>query len=313
MPFGDLLEVPGAQPARHGHFHTAHERGSESGLDYRLARYSSVTTYRFLSPDPVVRVMVHPGLMNGYSYVGASPMVFHDPDGRFRRPFHTEITNGAMGVVFGVDGSQPLFGQAVADVDLPLVLSALFAPWRHFSIFGSQIGSPDTYLAKATEALAAGSYMKAWNSLAAAVHKAQDLHGHDDTNFVMHAVDFLRGDNPDDRDLARKGPPAQADTMRILAAFNASLENEGITFQEFEARYLAQRDHWRAFDRRVDAIKNRSDNGSVYGDGSAATGGVYGPGALSGLQGSQSGYISGQNQRAMSPGASGPRIFHIRG
>ena len=91
MPFGEELPVQ-AQNSSNTRQFTGHERDGESGLDYMLARYSSSSINRFLSPDPQTfhtinpeereLFLENPQKWNQYSYVLNNPIRLTDPDGR---------------------------------------------------------------------------------------------------------------------------------------------------------------------------------------------------------------------------------------
>jgi RHS repeat-associated protein len=87
-------EVPGGanEPSLTPLKYTGHERDRWLGegddtLDYMHARYYSPGMGRFLSVDPVLDVkaaMAEPEVWNRYSYVTNNPLMFTDPDGRYR-------------------------------------------------------------------------------------------------------------------------------------------------------------------------------------------------------------------------------------
>jgi RHS repeat-associated protein len=58
---------------------TQHQRDTETGLDYRGARFYDCDVARFLSVDPLA--VKYPS-MSGYMYVGGMPSMAVDPDGR---------------------------------------------------------------------------------------------------------------------------------------------------------------------------------------------------------------------------------------
>ena len=81
FPFGEEMSPQGG--ATHTRRFTGHERDSESGLDYMLARYYSAAQGRFLSVDPSSRGVDprNPQTWNRYSYVLNNPLRLTDPDG----------------------------------------------------------------------------------------------------------------------------------------------------------------------------------------------------------------------------------------
>ncbi|MFQ5719265.1 MAG: RHS repeat-associated core domain-containing protein, partial [Acidobacteriota bacterium] len=79
LPFGTRLSS--RQASSNTHQFTGHERDTESGLDYMLARYYAGAQARFLTPDPVRGKAASPQSWNRYAYVRNSPMRFADPQG----------------------------------------------------------------------------------------------------------------------------------------------------------------------------------------------------------------------------------------
>jgi RHS repeat-associated protein len=64
---------------------TGHERDSDTGLDYMLARYYSSSLGRFMAVDPVQRLaqsLGNPQRWNRFTYALNNPVGFIDPDGR---------------------------------------------------------------------------------------------------------------------------------------------------------------------------------------------------------------------------------------
>ena len=76
-PYGKVLASSGTG-STHFRF-TGHERDSESGLDYMLARSYAYDVGRFLRPDPMQGE--YPGI-SPYAYAANNPLKFVDPDGR---------------------------------------------------------------------------------------------------------------------------------------------------------------------------------------------------------------------------------------
>jgi RHS repeat-associated protein len=65
---------------------TGHERDSETGLDYMLARYYGNNLPRFLAPDPGENWdKFEPQTWNLYTYVGNNPLRYFDPTGEEMR------------------------------------------------------------------------------------------------------------------------------------------------------------------------------------------------------------------------------------
>lgn len=82
MPFGDELPLQ-AQNSTSTRQFTGHERDSESGLDYMMARYYSSSLGRFLAVDPSRRSvsLAGPQTWNRYTYALNNPLKFVDPNG----------------------------------------------------------------------------------------------------------------------------------------------------------------------------------------------------------------------------------------
>jgi RHS repeat-associated protein len=88
-PFGEVMK---GFASFNTHQFTGHERDSESGMDYMLARYYEGTLGRFLSVDPVMmatRAIRRPARWNRYTYVLDNPLKFVDPNGE-----ETEVAIG---------------------------------------------------------------------------------------------------------------------------------------------------------------------------------------------------------------------------
>ena len=75
-PYGEVLASSGTG-STHFRF-TGHERDSESGLDYMLARSYAYDVGRFLRPDPMQDA--YPGI-SPYAYANNNPLKYVDPDG----------------------------------------------------------------------------------------------------------------------------------------------------------------------------------------------------------------------------------------
>jgi len=82
LPFGEELSAP---PSTNSHKFTGHERDTETGLDYMLARYfGQGTTMRFLSTDPGEDTSSDvPQSWNKYTYVRNNPVNANDPTGQW--------------------------------------------------------------------------------------------------------------------------------------------------------------------------------------------------------------------------------------
>ena len=103
LPFGEELFSPtSARTAVEGytsgdgvrqHF-TQKERDAETDLDYFGARYVSSTQGRFTAADPVIiaATINAPQGWNRYSYTLNNPLRFTDPDGKYHRDVHYDLT-----------------------------------------------------------------------------------------------------------------------------------------------------------------------------------------------------------------------------
>lgn len=76
-PYGKVLREYNPQTEKY--LTTHHERDTETGLDYRGARYYDADVARFLSLDP--KAVDYPSLSD-YNYVAGNPIVLIDEDGK---------------------------------------------------------------------------------------------------------------------------------------------------------------------------------------------------------------------------------------
>lgn len=76
-PYGKTLRE--YNPEAEKYLTTHHERDTETGLDYRGARYFDADIARFLSLDPLSADFAS---WSPYNYVLSNPLIFIDPDGR---------------------------------------------------------------------------------------------------------------------------------------------------------------------------------------------------------------------------------------
>jgi RHS repeat-associated protein len=82
LPFGDERPA-GTDPTLNTKAFTGHERDTETGLDYMMARYYSSSLGRFMAVDPGDDTHPEdPQSWNKYSYVRNNPIGMRDPDGR---------------------------------------------------------------------------------------------------------------------------------------------------------------------------------------------------------------------------------------
>jgi len=81
------------------------ERDAETGLDYFGARYYSSAIGRFTTSDQVLhpeKAVLHPQLWNKYTYVSNNPLRKVDPDGRWEREVHYDLTR-LLAIAAGFD------------------------------------------------------------------------------------------------------------------------------------------------------------------------------------------------------------------
>jgi len=113
-----------------------------------------------------------PQRWNRYAYVGNSPIGYVDPDGRFSKPTHIDITRIAT-------GSRAL-AQGVADVDNGF-LGLPDATFNREGHFGSS-DKADDLLQRSIDAELRGEHAKAQKLLKKALHLYQDDIGHRDSS-----------------------------------------------------------------------------------------------------------------------------------
>ncbi len=94
FPYGKVLrEFQNGDKERY--LTTQHERDSETGLDYRGARYYDGDVGRFLSLDP--KASDYPSLSD-YCYVAGNPIIFIDPDGKDFRIYYNDSEGNKQSV-----------------------------------------------------------------------------------------------------------------------------------------------------------------------------------------------------------------------
>jgi|SoiMethySBSTD1v2_1073268.scaffolds.fasta_scaffold20379_4 RHS repeat-associated protein len=93
LPFGEPWLPPVAADIRQ---FAGKERDAETGLDYFGARYYASGIGRFTTADSWIAsldaAMMEPQLWNRYAYVSNNPLRKVDPDGRWERDVHYELT-----------------------------------------------------------------------------------------------------------------------------------------------------------------------------------------------------------------------------
>ena len=104
LPFGEPWTPPANADVRQ---FAGKERDVETGLDYFGARYYSSAIGRFTTADQVLHpenAALNPQLWNKYAYVSNNPLRKVDPDGRWERDVHYELTRIlAEAAGFGTD------------------------------------------------------------------------------------------------------------------------------------------------------------------------------------------------------------------
>ena len=82
FPYGKILRQFIKTPEKY--VTTGHERGVETGLDYRGARFYDSDVARFLSLDPLAAMFP---VRSAYNYVLGNLVMFIDPDGKAHDDF----------------------------------------------------------------------------------------------------------------------------------------------------------------------------------------------------------------------------------
>jgi RHS repeat-associated protein len=111
LPFGEpWAPVPATSDARQ---FGGKERDLETGFDYFGARYYAGRIGRFTTPDSALELpgaMANPQRWNKYAYVSNNPLRKIDPDGRWERDVHYELTR----VLARAAGFTPRSAESVA-------------------------------------------------------------------------------------------------------------------------------------------------------------------------------------------------------
>ena len=92
LPFGEAWTPPQNPDVRQ---FAGKERDAETGFDYFGARYYAGGLGRFTTADQIVDVKKatpNPQLWNRYAYVSSNPLRKIDPDGRWEREVHYDLT-----------------------------------------------------------------------------------------------------------------------------------------------------------------------------------------------------------------------------
>ena len=93
LPFGE--ELSPQTPPHDKKLFTGQERDVETGQDYVGARYYQAAIGRFTTIDPVQAIsenLTDPQRWNRYVYVQENPLRYIDPDGRWARDVHYDLT-----------------------------------------------------------------------------------------------------------------------------------------------------------------------------------------------------------------------------
>jgi RHS repeat-associated protein len=104
LPFGEPWTVPPDPDVRQ---FAGKERDAETLFDYFGARYYASGTGRFATPDQALgttSATLNPQLWNRYAYVSNNPLRKVDPDGRWERDVHYELTR-LLGQAAGFDST----------------------------------------------------------------------------------------------------------------------------------------------------------------------------------------------------------------
>jgi RHS repeat-associated protein len=102
LPFGEAWAPLLAADVRQ---FAGKERDKETGLDYFGARYYSTAIGRFTTSDQVLhpgKAALNPQLWNKYAYVSNNPLRKVDPDGRWEREVHYDLTR-LLAIAAGFD------------------------------------------------------------------------------------------------------------------------------------------------------------------------------------------------------------------
>jgi len=122
LPFGEERPVQ-SDPTLNDRAFTGHQRDSETGLDYMVARYYSSSLGRFMSPDPASESInvENPQSWNRYAYVMNNPLRFIDPRGEEATATVNEekktITVTVQIDIYGEEASDELAGQMESQIE----------------------------------------------------------------------------------------------------------------------------------------------------------------------------------------------------
>jgi RHS repeat-associated protein len=243
LPFGTELEATGERDDRYTF--AGHEYDAELGLHWMHARSYDAETGRFIRPDPARGDPAAPQSWNRYAYVGNNPLRYTDPTGEYKRDVHEYLTRYlALAAGHPVDTADRLaqWNQGI-DVYLPAV--AQFPFQLHFMTTDQAV----TLFSVLPESLQG-----------AALHSLQDSYSHERYGPPLgHALDTLRGNDPDDtsRDVQRALQMA-LHTFALLGGdpedFDSDFLSEVFAIRDYETR-------GKIFKREGDLIVQRTTTG----------------------------------------------------
>ena len=190
MPFGE--EKPYlAQGSTNTRQFTGHERDSEAGLDYMLARYYSSGLGRFLSVDPASTSIVvsDPQSWNRYAYVQNNPLAYRDATGMDKQLAHDQnMERSLIRVGYRAEDAAKMSRGAGA-IDRGVTSNVILSPELHF---GGR-NQLNRLINAAISAYQAGDLGTGLAYQRMADHLSRDMHIHGDVNFVTHALRAIGG------------------------------------------------------------------------------------------------------------------------
>ena len=250
MPFGAEIDSTGS---RDDHFtYAGHEHDAALGLHWMHARSYDAETGRFISPDPAPGDSDEPDSWYRYAYVGNNPLRYTDPDGRYKEDVHRHLTRYlALAAGHSVETAD--------EIALHNHLVDRWAPAAAVVTFDLHFMTTDqasTLFSVLPEALQG-----------VALHSVQDSYAHEGYGRPFgHALDSLRGEDPDDtsRDV-RKALQMALHTFALLGGDPEKLD------RKFLAEVFAVPNHQlrgEILDRAGDLIERRSNDGVAFRTGS---------------------------------------------
>jgi RHS repeat-associated protein len=230
LPFGD--QRPGqTDPTLSARAFTGHQRDTESGLDYMMARYYSSSLGRFTAVDPGDDAnQQEPQSWNGYVYVRDNPIDSTDPTGQLSKELHAQFSANVLGGM-GFD-SGAIARIVEANVRQDYYHTGSRVAWHaHATGWGSTAGIranaqryADKQMLKAVRAAQAGDEDGAYRYLGKGVHTIQDLVSHRNfpnlikTFFLLQAEHSDNDEHPSLDDAAQMYSDSRAYFQRFLDA-----------------------------------------------------------------------------------------------